>query len=76
MNARLASRLGRPDLTGVPVDPYSGTSGGFQAMAGASGSPAGLSVGGTLDGRVTAGVLLLMLAGVVGFYWWTRGIQA
>jgi len=77
MNAGLASKLGRPDLIGIPRDPYGGTSGSFQAGAGAIGSPAaGLQLQAGLDGRLTAGVLMVVLFGVAAFYVWTRGVQA
>jgi hypothetical protein len=72
MNAALANRIGRPDLTGIPVDPYGGTSGMVQI--GAVGGPSGVSGG--FEGRLTAGVLVVGLAIVAGFYIWTRGVQA
>jgi hypothetical protein len=75
MNSLLANRIGRPDLIGVPTDPYGGTSG--MAQVGAIGSPvsgAGISAG--LEGRATAGVLIVALLGVAAFYVWTRGVQA
>jgi hypothetical protein len=75
MNSGLAQRLGRPDLVGIPVDPYGGSSG--IAQVGAVGSPvSGLGVSAGLEGRMTAGVLLVALAVVAGFYVWTRGVQA
>lgn len=76
MNGRLANLIGRPDLLGVPIDPYGGSSGIAQSGAGALGSPAGLSVGAGFEGRVTAGVMLVALLAVAGFYVWTRGVQA
>lgn len=76
MNGRLASLIGRADLIGVPIDPYGGSSGVAQAGAGALGSPAGLSLSAGLEGRTTAGVLLVALLVVAGFYVWTRGVQA
>ena len=74
MNAILANRIGRPDLIGIPVDPYGGTSG--QLQIGAMGSSAGATAGAALEGRLTAGVLLVALVGVAAFYVWTRGVQA
>jgi len=72
MQTVLAGKLGRPDLSVAVVDRYSGTSGGLQAGAGiaAGGSSA------NFEGRLTAGVALVALALVVGFYVWTRDIQA
>jgi len=72
MNSVLANIIGRPDLTGVPVDPYGGSSGVSQV--GAVGGGSSLSVG--LEGRLTAGVLIVFLLGVGAFYVWTRGVQA
>jgi hypothetical protein len=76
LNGALAARLGRPDLAGQPRDPYGGTSGNPQI--GAVGSIALASPGFSSDvsGRVTAGVLVLVLAGAVGIYLWTRNLQA
>jgi hypothetical protein len=75
MNALLANRIGRPDLIGIPADPYGGTSG--MAQVGAVGSPAsGLQLMAGLEGRATAGVLIVALLGVAAFYVWTRGVQA
>jgi len=75
MNAGLAFRLGRMDLAGIPVDPYGGSSG--IAQVGAVGSPAsGLGINAGLEGRATAGVLVVALFIVAGFYVWTRGVQA
>jgi hypothetical protein len=72
MNAGLANRIGRPDLLGIPVDPYGGTSG--MAQVGATASASGIAAG--LEGRLTAGVLIVFLLGVGAFYVWTRGVQA
>jgi hypothetical protein len=75
MNSYLANRIGRPDLIGVPVDLYGGTSGMLQV--GSVGSPLGSgAVSAGLEGRVTAGVLIVALFIVAGFYVWTRGVQA
>lgn len=75
MNAFLANRIGRPDLHGIPVDPYGGTSG--IAQVGAVGSPAsGIQLMAGLEGRATAGVLIMALFAVGAFYVWTRGVQA
>ena len=81
LNTRLAQVIGRPDLSGVaPIDPYGGTSGNPQV--GAAGSiAAGLSFpGGSLAantaGRLTAGVLVVILAVVIGGYIWTRNLQS
>lgn len=75
MNAGLANRLGRPDLLGIPLDPYGGTSGMVQV--GAVGSPlSGGAISAGLEGRLTAGVLIVALLGVAAFYVWTRGVQA
>jgi hypothetical protein len=74
MNGLLANKIGRPDLIGVPVDPYGGTSGMVQV--GAVGSPMGAAVSAGLEGRITAGVLIVSLFIVAGFYVWTRGVQA
>jgi hypothetical protein len=75
VNSLLANRLGRPDLAGIPIDPYGGTSGMMQV--GAVGSPAsGIGLQAGLEGRLTAGVLLAALLAVAGFYVWTRGVQA
>jgi hypothetical protein len=72
MQSSIAAKLGRPDLSGVVLDRYSGTSGGLQTGLGvtAGGSSA------NFEGRLTAGVALVALAAVVGFYIWTRDIQA
>jgi hypothetical protein len=72
MQSSLAAKLGRPDLAGVVLDRYSGTRGGLQTGA-------GITVGASsanFEGRLTAGVALVALAAVVGFYLWTRDIQA
>jgi hypothetical protein len=75
MNATLAARIGRPDLVGIPADPYGGSSGVMQV--GAMGSPAsGATVMAGLEGRLTAGVLMGALFVVAAFYVWTRGVQA
>lgn len=73
MQGILAGKIGRPDLAVVMPDRYMGTSGGgLQAST-------GLALGGSsanFEGRLTAGVALFALAVVVGFYIWTRDIQA
>ena len=75
MNAGLAARIGRPDLVGIPFDPYGGSSG--IAQVGAVGSPvSGIGIAAGLQGRATAGVLVVALFAVAGFYIWTRGVQA
>lgn len=75
MNELLAQKIGRPDLIGVPLDPYGGTSG--MAQVGAVGSPSsGINLAAGLEGRATAGVLIVALFVVAGFYVWTRGVQA
>lgn len=78
LNSTLAVRLGRPDLSGVPRDPYGGSSGIPQV--GAAGSIAGAIPGGNinavLEGRLTAGVLLVILLGLGALYLWTRDLQA
>jgi hypothetical protein len=74
MNSLLANRIGRPDLIGIPVDPYGGTSG--MAQVGAIGSLGSNAVSAGLEGRATAGVLIIALLGVAAFYVWTRGVQA
>jgi hypothetical protein len=75
MNSFLADKIGRPDLMGIPFDPYGGTSGISQV--GAVGSPiSGISASAALEGRTTAGVLIVALLVVAGFYVWTRGVQA
>lgn len=76
MNPLLAQKLNRPDLgasfsflassSGVGPDPYGGTSGMAQ----------GANLAASVDGRVTAGVLVVALLVVAGFYVWTRGVQA
>lgn len=76
MNPLLANKLNRPDLAasfsflatsnGVGPDPYGGTSGMVQ----------GPNLAASVDGRVTAGVLIVALFVVAGFYVWTRGVQA
>ena len=84
MNPLIAGKLNRPDLmsglgaltSGTPIDPYGGSSGIAQAGAGAVGSLPGAQVGVALSGRATAGVLIVALAVVAGFYIWTRGVQA
>jgi hypothetical protein len=73
MNGFLAGKIGRPDLAGIPVDPYGGSSG--IAQQGALG-PYGISANAAIDGRLTAGVLMVGLFVVAGFYVWTRGVQA
>ncbi len=70
LNASFAAKLGRPDLVGVPSDPWGGTSNVSQARFNVS-SPMG-----TADGRLTAGLLGVMVIAVVGFYLWTRDHQA
>jgi hypothetical protein len=72
MNAGLARHIGRPDLLGIPVDPYGGSSG--IAQVGLVGGASSLSAG--VEGRLTAGVLIVFLFAVAGFYVWTRGVQA
>lgn len=76
LNGNLASALGRPDLAGQPRDPYGGTGGNPQV--GAIGSIAVATPGFSSDfsGRVTAGVLVVVLVGAVGLYFWTRNLQA
>jgi hypothetical protein len=64
------------DLVGIPTDPYGGSSGMAQIGGGATGSFPGIQLGGDLQGRATAGVLLIALLVVGGFYVWTRGVQA
>jgi hypothetical protein len=76
VNALLANRLGRPDLVGIPVDPYGGSSGIAQAGLSAAGSIGGSVASAGLEGRATAGVLIVGLLIVAGFYVWTRGVQA
>jgi len=76
MNPTLAARINRLDLIGIPVDPYGGSSGMAQVGAGAIGSLPGLQLGADLQGRATAGVLLVALLVVGGFYIWTRVVQA
>lgn len=75
MQSSLAAKIGRRDLAVVNIDRYGGTSGGLQQISG----NAGLAVGGSsanFEGRLTAGVALVALAIVVGFYIWTRDIQS
>lgn len=72
MNADFAQRIGRPDLAVAPVDFYGGTSGNVQAGIGMSGA----DVEATAGGRLTAGVMVVLLVGVVALYAWTRGLQA
>jgi hypothetical protein len=73
-NSRLGSVLGRPDLIGVPRDPYGGTSNVLQAGVGLSG---GLGATATeVQGRLTAGLLGALVIGVAAFYLWTRPLQA
>lgn len=76
LNGRLAATLGRPDLAGMPVDPWGGTSG--QAQVGALGSLAlpGGFLGAQASGQITAGVLLVVLGVVVAGYLWTRNMQS
>lgn len=76
MNPTLAARINRRDLIGIPVDPYGGSSGMAQVGAGAMGSLPGMQLAADLQGRATAGVLLIALLVVGGFYLWTRGVQA
>jgi hypothetical protein len=85
VNPLIASKLNRPDLgnilapltqAGAPMDPYGGSSGMYQAGGGAFGSIPGMNVAAELQGRVTAGVLIVALIVVGGFYVWTRGVQA
>jgi hypothetical protein len=76
MNPTLASRIGRLDLIGVPTDPYGGSSGMAQIGGGAVGSFPGIQLAAGLQGRATAGVLLVTVLIVGGFYIWTRGVQA
>ena len=73
MQTSLASKIGRPDLAVAPVDRYMGTlGGGLQSSASVSAGSSSLNI----EGRLTAGVMLVALAVVVGFYIWTRDIQA
>lgn len=74
MNAYLAAKIGRPDLTGIPIDPYGGSSGISQV--GSVNSSLGMGLGANIEGRATAGVLVVALLAVAGFYVWTRGVQA
>lgn len=84
VNPLIAGKLNRPDLlssplannSGMPIDPYGGSSGIAQAGAGAVGSFPGASLGASFSGRATAGVLIVALLVVGGFYVWTRGVQA
>lgn len=71
LSANWAAKFGRPDLAGVPADPWGGTSNVLQ-------SSANISAGGfgTAEGRLTAGFLGLLAVGLVAFYIWTRGHQA
>ena len=71
MQGSIAAKIGRPDLSTVPVDRYQGT------MGGALQTSTSVGMGGlNFEGRLTAGVALVALAVVVGFYLWTRGQQA
>lgn len=72
MNAVLAGKIGRPDLIGIPVDPYSGSSGYSQDAI----SGMGVNIAAGIEGKATAGVLIVFLLGVAAFYVWTRGVQA
>jgi hypothetical protein len=78
MNPLIAGKIGRPDLLGVPIDTYGGTSGIFQGAASGAVGSQGLSLGAGAEagGRLTAGVLIVVLGVVAGFYIWTRGVQA
>lgn len=76
MNAQIAALINRPELISAPVDPYGGTSNNspLRAAVGISGG-----IGATradASGRLTAGMLGLMVIGVVAFYVWTRPLQA
>jgi hypothetical protein len=66
-----ATKFGRPDLAGVPVDPWGGTSNVLQSRV-----SIGAGQFGTAEGRLTAGLLGVMVVGLVLFYAWTRGHQA
>ena len=70
LSAHWAAKFGRPDLTGVPADPWGGTSNVLQTGASVT------SAFGTAEGRLTAGFLGLLALGLVGFYVWTRSHQA
>lgn len=76
MNPTLAARINRMDLVGIPTDPYGGSSGMAQIGGGAVGSIPGIQLGAGFEGRATAGVLLVAVLAVGGFYIWTRGVQA
>jgi len=71
MQTSIAAKIGRSDLAGAPVDRYQGT------MGGALQTSASIGMGGlNFEGRLTAGVMLVALAVVVGFYLWRRDMQA
>lgn len=72
MNSSIASLLGRPDLGGQAVDMYGGTSGIYQGNS----VQIGANAGATADGRLLAMGLIAVLLAYVGFYVWTRDIQA
>jgi hypothetical protein len=78
LNGRLAGTIGRPDLAGVPRDPYGGTSGIPQvgAMGSITAALPGGALNAALEGRITAGVLVVVLAVVVAGYLWTRNLQS
>lgn len=85
MNPLIAMKINRPDVasfggatsigSGMPIDPYGGSSGIAQVGAGASGSIPGI-FSADIQGRATAAVLIVALLAVAGFYVWTRGVQA
>lgn len=72
MNSTLAFRIGRPDLSHIPVDFYGGTSGIVQGGAGMSVGASKLNA----EGRLTAGVLFAVTVAIIAFHIWTRDIQA
>lgn len=76
MNAQLATLLGRPELFVAPIDPYGGTSNNSPLRA-AVGISAGIGASrADASGRLTAGMLGVMVIGLVAFYVWTRDLQA
>lgn len=74
LNASLAAKLGRSDLAGFTPptvqDPYSNP----QVAVGPSGS---LAASASLDtGRVSAGLVGVLVLLAAGFYIWTRRFQS
>lgn len=82
-----ALRIGRPDQARTAI--FAASSDSSQRETGTTAAPSATvaatakvadwkaGITGNVDtGRMSAGVLAIMVVSLVGFYWWTRGHQA